>query len=187
MASSSTGALRLDLPEGWFPLELDPRRRSVAAETLVAHWVDVQPALAEHRAELVDLLTKTAEQALASHAVFAAGSFGLGPTGPTYAGLVIRILPWPGGAGSGLDEDALLQGLAGAAQADRAVRATERVQVGGRRMLLVRQENEGQAITSFVVPLRNGGVFANLEFTSDEAPAPEHTFAHIASTVQIGG
>jgi uncharacterized protein (UPF0303 family) len=77
--------------------------------------------------------------------------------------------------------------LSQAARADDAVTSAEVVQIGGRRMVLVRQTaDDGAVTTSFLVPQRDEhGVFVNLEFSSPGAPAPEHAFAHIVATLRV--
>jgi hypothetical protein len=176
------GRLEITWPEGWFAIDLAPATAQSSAGRLVDSWAREHPDLAEHRDRLVDLLVGTAERARQTQCVYAAGAFGADQSGPTYAGLVARILGWPGT----VDVDQFLEGMAAAARHDDAVTAAEVVQIAGRRMALVRQSPpDGSAVTSFLVPARERGVFVNVEFSSPAAPAPEHTFAHIVATVRV--
>lgn len=181
---SGGGRLEIDLPEGWFAIDLAGPAARTSAERMVDGWIERHPALAEHRDRLVDLLVTTGENARGTNAIYAAAAFGEQPgVGPTYAGLVVRVLVWPGRA----DVEQFLAGMAAAARDDPGVTSADVVQVAGRRMVLVRQvdADTGAATTSFVVPARDRGVFVNAEFSSPAAPAPEHTFAHIVATLRV--
>jgi hypothetical protein len=179
---SRGGRLEVDLPDGWFRIDIGPAARG-SARRLVDTWIERHPALGEHRDSLIDLLVSTAEHARATRCVYAAAAFGEQQgVGPTYAGLAVRILGWPGNA----DDEQFVAGMAAAARDDDNVTSAEVVQVAGRRMVLVRQSDpDGSVTTSFVVPARERGVFVNAEFSSPAAPAPEHTFAHIVATLRV--
>lgn len=183
-----TGQFEIDLPTGWFRIDLDPATRDASTQALVDVWVERNGELAPYRETLVATLTATAGHAVATHCILAAASFGYEPgRGPSFAGLAVRLLEWPGTA----DVDDFIAGMARAAEAESAVTGTEPIDIAGRKMLLVRQrvdvgDGEDQAaVTSFVVPMPAQGVFANLEFTSPVAPAPEHAFAHVAATARV--
>ena len=181
---SGTGRLQIDLPEGWFPIDLATREATTSARRLVDGWIARRPALADHRERLVDLLEATSENARRTNCVYAAAAFGETPgVGPTYAGLAVRVLVWPGN----VDVEGFLAGMAAAARDDDGVTSAEVVQIAGRRMVLVRQvdADTGAATTSFIVPARGRGVFVNAEFSSPAALAPEHTFAHIVGTLRV--
>jgi hypothetical protein len=185
---SRIGRIELELPEGWFRIDLDPATRDDSAARLVDTWVARHPELAPERDRFVTTIVATAEHALRTSCIYAAAAFGEQQgAGPSYAGLVVRVLPWPGSIG--LDE--FVAGMVAAARRDEAVTAAEPIEVGGRRMVLVRQsvrtDDDGPpaAITSFVVPEPASGAFANLEFSTPAAPAPEHAFAHLAATVRL--
>ena len=187
------GRLQIDLPDGWFRIDLDPGTVAAASDRLVDSWIERRPQLAEHRATLVDALVRTSRHARDTHCVMAAASFGdQAGVGPSYAGLVARILAWPGR----MDTGTFLSGMAGAARGDAGVSSAEVVRIGGRQVVLVRQRvaaeergtGEGAAegaVTTFVVPVPERGVFLNLEFSSPVAPAPEHTFAPLVATARV--
>ncbi|MFL6139470.1 MAG: hypothetical protein ACJ74O_16935 [Frankiaceae bacterium] len=185
--SRAAGRFEVDLPDGWFRIDLDPATRERSAGRLVDAWVARRPELAKQRDGLVATIVSTAERALGTHCIYAAAALGhQADVGPTYAGLAVRVLPWPGS----IDVDAFVAGMVAAARADEGVTAVEPIQVGGRRMVLVRHAapaDDGQqgTVTSFVVPAPGSGAFANLEFTTPVAPAPEHSFAHIAATIRL--
>lgn len=184
----ATGRLEIDLPEGWFRIDLDPRTAEQSSARLVDGWVERHPELAGTRDALVEMLVATGRHALETHCVFAAAAFGQQPGGgPSYAGLVARVLPWPGD----VPLDDFLRLAAQAAGADEAVTSAEVTKVGRRDVVLVRQTVAGDgpgdesAVTSFVLPAREQHVFVNLEFSTPSAPAPEHTFAHIVATTRV--
>ena len=182
------GRFEVELPDGWFAIDLDPATRDASAGRLVDAWVARHPELDASRDGLVETIVATADHARRTRCIYAAAAFGYQPgAGPSYAGLAVRVLPWPGS----VSVDDFVEGMVAAARRDDAVTTAEPVKVGGRRMVLVRQTvptDDGgppAAVTSFVVPVPASGAFANLEFSSPVAPAPEHTFAHIAATVRL--